>query len=101
MTTNPLRAARGTTASLTARVLLDGELAYNTTTEELHVGDGATLGGRPISSEVDGVPSYTVAGLPSGLAGDTAYVSNEVGGAVLAFHDGTNWRRVTDRAIVS
>lgn len=29
------------------------------------------------------------------------YVSDEVGGAVVAFCDGTNWRRVTDRAIVS
>lgn len=29
------------------------------------------------------------------------YVTDEVGGAVLAFSDGTNWRRVTDRAIVS
>lgn len=47
--------------------------------------------------------SYTVATLPA--AGDwTAamiYVSNETGGAVPAFSDGTNWRRVTDRAIVS
>ena len=54
MTANPLRAARGTTATLNTRVLKDGELAYNTTTDELHVGDGVTLGGRPISSEVDG-----------------------------------------------
>jgi hypothetical protein len=29
------------------------------------------------------------------------YVSDETGGAVLAFSDGTNWRRVTDRNIVS
>jgi hypothetical protein len=54
MTTNPLRAARGTTATLNTRALKEGELAYNTDTEELHVGDGSTLGGRPISSEVDG-----------------------------------------------
>jgi hypothetical protein len=54
MTANPLRAARGTTAALTARVLKEAEIAYNTDTEELHVGDGSTLGGRPISSEVDG-----------------------------------------------
>ena len=54
MTANPLRAARGTTATLTTRVLKDGELAYNTTTDELHVGDGVTLGGRPISNDDDG-----------------------------------------------
>lgn len=29
------------------------------------------------------------------------YVTDEAGGAVLAFSDGTNWRRVTDRAVVS
>ncbi len=29
------------------------------------------------------------------------FVTNEVGGAVPAFNDGTNWRRATDRAIVS
>lgn len=46
---------------------------------------------------------YTVATLP-GAAANTrflVYVSNETGGAVPAFSDGTNWRRVTDRAIVS
>ena len=29
------------------------------------------------------------------------YVYDEAGGAVLAFSDGTNWRRVTDRNMVS
>lgn len=46
--------------------------------------------------------SYTVANLPSaGTAGQMIYVTNESGGAVPAFSDGTNWRRVTDRAVVS
>lgn len=48
--------------------------------------------------------SYTVATLPSAsthAAGATVYCSNEVGGATLVFSDGTNWRRVTDRAIAS
>lgn len=46
--------------------------------------------------------SYTVAGLPSaGTAGQMIYVSDETGGAVPAFSDGTNWRRVTDRAVVA
>lgn len=51
------------------------------------------------------LPTYTVAQLaalpaashPRGLI----YVSNETGGAVVAFSDGTGWRRVTDRAVVS
>lgn len=48
--------------------------------------------------------SYTVAGVPSAAtagAGAQIYVTNEAGGAVPAFSDGTNWRRVTDRAIIS
>lgn len=50
------------------------------------------------------VASYTVSGLPGAAAsgaGAIAHVSNEAGGAVLAFSDGTSWRRVTDRAVVS
>jgi hypothetical protein len=49
------------------------------------------------------LPSYTVAGVPSAsqFAQGMIYVSNESGGAVVAFSDGTNWRRVKDRAIIS
>jgi len=46
--------------------------------------------------------SYTCATLPTpGTPGTLAYVTDEVGGAVPAFDDGVNWRRVTDRAICS
>lgn len=47
--------------------------------------------------------SYTVSTVPSAstYARGVIYVSNEAGGAVIAFSDGTNWRRVTDRAIIS
>ena len=46
--------------------------------------------------------SYTVATLPSATtAGGMIFVTDETGGAVPAFSDGTNWRRVTDRTIVS
>jgi len=46
--------------------------------------------------------SYTVAGVPAATtAGQMIFVSDESGGAVPAFSDGTNWRRVTDRAVVS
>jgi hypothetical protein len=46
----------------------------------------------------------TVAALPSAAgsgAGATIFISNESGGAVLAYSDGVNWRRVTDRAVAS
>lgn len=50
------------------------------------------------------VGQFTVASVPSAStsgAGAIIYVSNESGGAVIAFSDGTNWRRSTDRAIIS
>lgn len=50
------------------------------------------------------LPSYTVAGLPNpttAAAGAEAFCSNETGGAVPVFSDGTNWRRVTDRNIAA
>ena len=47
--------------------------------------------------------SRTVAQLSAltATAGAIVYVSNETGGAVVAFYDGTDWRRVTDRVVVS
>lgn len=48
--------------------------------------------------------SFTVATVPSASthgAGSVIYVSNESGGAVPAYSDGTNWRRVTDRTIIT
>lgn len=49
------------------------------------------------------LPTYTVATLPtaSTWTGYVIYVSDETGGATLAFSDGTNWRRVQDRNVVS
>ena len=49
------------------------------------------------------LPTYTVAGLPSAALypWQLVGVTNEAGGAVVAFSDGTNWRRVTDRTTVS
>ncbi|MCH2076158.1 MAG: DUF2793 domain-containing protein [Rhodobacteraceae bacterium] len=48
--------------------------------------------------------NFTVTTLPSASgagAGAIIYVSDESGGAVTAFSDGSAWRRTTDRAIVS
>lgn len=47
--------------------------------------------------------AYTVAGLPDPAAwkGGLIIVSDEDGGEVPAWSDGTNWRRTTDRAVVS
>ena len=53
-------------------------------------------------AELPTIP-YQVAHLPSasGIAGAVRYCWNETGGATPVFSDGTNWRRVSDRAIAS
>ncbi len=58
----------------------------------------------PVGGANAKLKSYTVAGVPSASAegaGTMIYVTDETGGAVPAFSDGTNWRRCTDRAIIS
>jgi hypothetical protein len=51
------------------------------------------------------VGRYVKASLPAAGGVDNAgaiiYVWDDAGGAVLAFSDGTNWRRVTDRAVIA
>ena len=78
------------------------DFAFKTSTDGSAFVTGLTLvagaGGVPR------LPSFTVTGLPSAAtagAGAIAHVSDESGGAVLAFSDGTSWRRVTDRATIS
>jgi len=46
---------------------------------------------------------YLVANLPAAAdhAGGTVAVTDETGGYTMAFSDGTDWRRVQDRAVVS
>jgi len=80
-------------------ILLDlYEIAFLTTLQGLVGNTTPPTSGVPL-------PSFTVAGAGTlGAAGKTGrmiYISNEAGGAVPAFSDGTNWRRVTDRAIIS
>jgi len=46
--------------------------------------------------------SYAVASLPTNVdSGAMAYCTDETGGAVPVFYDGSDWRRVTDRAVAS
>jgi hypothetical protein len=71
-------------------------------TGELGVGKTATAGVMLDVAGPVGHQTYTVAALPNAAQpGQVIFVGNESGGAVLAFSDGTNWRRVTDRAVVS
>lgn len=48
------------------------------------------------------LPSFSVSTLPSASpAGQMLFVTDETGGSIPAFSDGTNWRRITDAQIVS
>jgi hypothetical protein len=50
-----------------------------------------------------GLPLYQVGTVPAagGNTGAFIFVTDETGGSIPAFSDGVNWRRVTDRAIIS
>lgn len=77
--------------------------ATSTTTSGTKVAEFTSVG-LLMNNSVVRLASYTVAGVPSAAtsgAGAQIYVTNETGGAVPAFSDGTDWRRVTDRAIIS
>ena len=89
--------ATDTNVALYLRSRGSGEVRAGTTADELRITTTAVRSTVPIQ-----FPSYTVATLPAATtAAQMIYVSDETGGAVPAFSDGTNWRRVTDRAIVS
>ena len=65
--------------------------------------DLGTLAGDEINASELTLPQYTVAGVPTASAStaQVIFVSNETGGATLAYSDGTNWRRLQDLAIIS
>ncbi len=83
-----------TTATERMRILSSGEVGIATAnpTTTLHVAGPVRVG----SATVAGLPSASTVGV-----GSIVYVSDESGGAVLAFSDGANWRRSTDRVVVS
>lgn len=61
---------------------------------------------RDIERNIDTAPameSFVVAEMPDPTARPYTwiFVTNASGGSVPAFSDGTNWRRVTDRAVVT
>lgn len=120
------KSAPGRTASLVFQTAMSGRAELGATGDEkLHlkvspdgsawhealVVDPATgnigfgTASPAVRLDVDGpirARSYTVATLPAAIAaGQLIYVSDESGGATLAFSDGTNWRRLADRAVLS
>ncbi len=63
-------------------------------------GDQTIAGTKTFSGPVI-FPSYTVATLPTGIAGSMIFVTDDVGGATPAYYDGAAWRRVSDRTVVT
>ena len=86
--------------------LKEGEFGVESNTGYIKQGDGSTVW-TSLSYMTQLAPlllkTYTVSAVPSVSTYDDAIimVSDETGGTVPAFSDGTNWRRVTDRQIVS
>ena len=78
----------------TANMTID----YGIVTDEAVPGDfeylNDTYGPTSDTFYVETLPSPT-------QPGQMIYVSDETGGSVMAFSDGTNWRRITDREVVS
>lgn len=83
---------------------VDGKPVTASPRMQIHLDDLTQKLNDAILGNYFSLPVYTVATLPDvpdvtimGMIG----VSDETGGAVPAFSDGTNWRRCTDRSIVS
>jgi|SaaInlStandDraft_1057018.scaffolds.fasta_scaffold69614_2 hypothetical protein len=77
-----------------ANIVID----YGVVTETATTGDFEYLSDTfgPTSDE------FSVASLPDAtVPGQMIYVGDETGGPVMAFSDGSNWRRITDRLVVS
>lgn len=77
-------------------------LVVDPTTGDIGIGTATPS----VRLDVDGPirpKTYTVSTVPAATAGagQLIYVSDESGGATLAFSDGTEWRRMSDRAVVS
>lgn len=97
-TTQTLKAAQIETASISAPVDLVGTYTLASPT---------TITLDPVDEIFNDAPmrlvNKTVSQLSTLVAsvGSVVFCTNESGGAVPAFYDGTNWRRFTDRNIVS
>ncbi len=99
-TANKVVAEIGGHLSQTGDLLRVSTYHFGTSGDALKVkADKTAIFGGPAQ-----LASFTVATVPGASAsgaGAMIFVSDESGGATPAFSDGANWRRVSDRAIVS
>jgi hypothetical protein len=84
----------GTASATRMAITGTGQVGIGTAapTSRLHVDGPVRVG----SSTVSALPNAATTG-----AGAILFVSNETGGPTLAFSDGTAWRRVQDRVVVT
>jgi len=102
--TDSIFATGGDMGTITEIVTVSEDLGTITSTVTVSYDLGTETTSGIVAPSLLLLPSYTVLQLGSlsvTPAGQFVYCTNESGGAVPAFSDGTNWRRVTDRAIVS
>jgi hypothetical protein len=82
-------------------------VAPETLTGTYTISSPTTITLDPVDEIINDAPmklkNYTVSELSTLVSsvGSLAFCSNETGGAVPVFYDGTNWRRVTDRSVAS
>jgi hypothetical protein len=103
----------GITYNATTQVLKVTEIETNTISAPstlvgtYTITSPTTITLNPVTEIINNKPmkfyNRTVAQLQAIVAsvGSSAFCTNESGGAVPVFYDGTSWRRVTDRAVIS
>ena len=102
--TDSIFATGGDMGTVTEAVTVSEDLGLITDAATVEYDLGLIVIGGVIQPDSLILPTKTVAQLANLSANPAAqfvYCSDESGGAVPAFSDGTNWRRVTDRQIVS
>jgi hypothetical protein len=102
--TDSIFATGGDMGTITEAVTVEEDLGLITDVATVEYDLGPIVTGGVIQPDSLILPTKTVAQLANLSANPAAqfvYCSDETGGAVPAFSDGTNWRRVTDRQIVS
>lgn len=93
--TQPVGGVSGTT-----RLLVNGSTSG--TEWGIQTKDGSGVTGFSINNDGVGVlRNYTVATVPTSIAGGLIYVTNESGGATPCYGDGSTWRRIYDKAVIS
>lgn len=100
---------RATTSNISLKALAQYDAALNMALYQTLIKIAFRLnaalqkdGSEPMTGPIVLAP-YVVSALPTAAdyEGGMIYVTDETGGPVPAFSDGTNWRRVQDRNVVS